>query len=217
MGLLRYLLNHPQILIILIFVVGPVLRSIFERLRQQAQARQAEIARERAKIEALRTGGRVEEDAPPAGVTLERRAATRQGPAVRTQPRPTLSGGLPEGVADQPEAGRPAKRRRDAERRGPRVPGRTASDSPQQPPADRAPSRRPASIESIDVEVRPRPVAPREQPPAGPSMLQRDAAARDEAALAAAGVALAASARSKAAWRRAIVMQELLMPPVSMR
>jgi hypothetical protein len=50
-----------------------------------------------------------------------------------------------------------------------------------------------------------------------PSMI--GAAGRQEEALAAANVATAVSAasRSRGAWRRAIVMQELLSPPVSMR
>ncbi len=218
MGFLQYLLSHPQILVVVLFVVGPVLRSIFERLKRQAEQRQADIASERARIDALRTGGRVDGDALPAGVALERRAAERTAMTAGTSPRPSLP--VPGRVAT--EAGTPAKKRRESggnERRGPRVPGQSkAGSSVQQSPGERSAPRRPGvAAQATELADAPRVSGTREQPMPGPSALQRDAATREEAAKAAAGVALAASIQSNASWRRAIVMQELLMPPVSMR
>jgi len=227
MGLIRYLLNNPQLLIVLFFVVGPVVRAIYEHLKRQAQARQAEIARERARIEALRTGGRREDDALPAGEALERRAAERRGmpsgPVMQgPQPIPGRVAGTPGRPSRRGEsqAGQPAKKRRrdeSAERRGPRAPGPVAS-SPRQPmPAERGPSSA-RTAEAIEAAMAQRLIAEaREQRASGPSSLQRQAASSEEAARAAAGVALAASVKSNAQWRRAIVLQELLMPPVSMR
>ena len=228
MGLIRYLLNNPQLLVVLLFVVGPVVRGIYEYLKKQAEVRQAEIARERARIDALRTGGRSQDDALPAGEALERRAAERRG----MPPGPVMQGPqpVPGRVASgtpgrpsrrtEPSTGQPAKKRRrdeSAERRGPRAPGPVAS-SPRQPmPAERGASSA-RTAEAIEAAMAQRLIAEaREQRPSGPSSLQRQAASNEEAARAAAGVALAASVKSNAHWRRAIVLQELLMPPVSMR
>lgn len=221
MALLQYLLQHPQILIVIIFVAGPVLRGIFERLKTQAQERQAEIARERARIDALRTGGRTDDESPSAGVALERRAAERRGmtggmasrQADRVENRDGPTRGPTRGqTPGQAPASASKKRREGTERRGPRIPGQSPTTSTQSPRGARGRSE---AIETADprIALPPR----RQEPTAGPSALQRDAATRDEAAMAAAGVALAASAQSKAAWRRAILMQEVLMPPVSMR
>lgn len=228
MGFIRYLLNNPQLLIVILFVVGPVVRGIYEHLKKQSQARRAEIARERARIDALRTGGRSEDDALPAGEALERRAAERRGmprgPATRApQPAPgRVASGTPGRPSrrGEPQPGQPAKKRRreeGSERRGPRVPGQVTSTERQPVPAPRVPSPG-RSAEAIEAAAAQRLIAEsKEQRPSGPSDLQRQAASNEEAAKAAAGVALAASARSRAQWRRAIVMQELLMPPVSMR
>jgi hypothetical protein len=228
MGLIRYLLNNPQLLIVLFFVVGPVVRAIYEHLKRQAQARQAEVASERARIEALRTGGRREDDALPAGEALEQRASQRRGMAsgpVMQGPQPVpgrVASGTPGRPSrrGEPQPGQPAKKRRrddGTDRRGPRVPGQVAAPERQPMPADRAqPSARTA--EAIEAAMAQRLIAEaREQRPSGPSSLQRQAASNEEAARAAAGVALAASVKSNAHWRRAIVLQELLMPPVSMR
>ncbi len=222
MGLIRYLLNNPQLLIVLFFVVGPVVRGIYEHLKRQAEARQAEIARERARIEALRTGGRTDTDAVSAGVALEQRAAQRRGlsPVPAPQPVPGRDASdtptRPSRRASAQQAGQPAKKRRQAEATERRAPRPDPAVSPRQPVAARPQATR--SPEAIEAAAAERMLAEaREQRGSSPSSLQRQAANSEEAARAAAGVALAASARSNAAWRRAIVMQELLMPPVSMR
>ena len=228
MGFIRYLINNPQLLIVILFVLGPVVRGIYEHLKRQSQARQAEIARERAGIDALRTGGRREDDALPAGEALERRAAERGGtpPGPVTQRQQPAPGRVASGTPGrpsrrgEPQPGQPAKKRRrddGTDRRGPRVPEQVAAPQRQPRPADRAqPSARTA--EALEAAMAQRLMAEaREQRPSGPSSLQRQAASNEEAARAAAGVALAASVKSNAHWRRAIVLQELLMPPVSMR
>lgn len=220
MGLIRYLLNNPQLLLVLFFVLGPVARAIYEHLKRQAQTRQAEIARERARIEALRTGGRTDADAVPAGVALEQRAAQRgmsplpvpqQSPGQVASETPSRSSRR----GEPRQAGQPPKRRRQADN-AERRPPRPEPVSQRQPVATRTPAG--MSAEAIEAAAAQRMLAEaRDQRPSAPSSLQREAASSEEAARAAAGVALAASARSNAAWRRAIVMQELLMPPVSMR
>jgi hypothetical protein len=84
-------------------------------------------------------------------------------------------------------------------------------------PAERGASSA-RTAEAIEAATAQRLIAEaRDQRASGPSSLQRQAASSEEAARAAAGVALAASVKSNAHWRRAIVLQELLMPPVSMR
>jgi len=70
----RTIINNPQILIAILVVLGPLLGRIFKTLNEQAAKRRQLIALERTKIEALRTGGRMDQGANT--------VRTTQGPAV---------------------------------------------------------------------------------------------------------------------------------------
>lgn len=88
----NYLLQHPALLWVLVVFGAPVIRGIIKRLREQSEKRQAEVARERALIEALRTG-RVDQ------IQTAQQDIARQPqiespshqPTIRTQPNPAAT------------------------------------------------------------------------------------------------------------------------------
>ncbi|MCX5690416.1 MAG: hypothetical protein NTV94_11645 [Planctomycetota bacterium] len=267
MQFLNYLLTHPQVLIGALVIIGPVISAIGKKLKEQSDARQREIARERAKIEALRTGGRIDDEAATATsvpvrrpspipaarnarASLEELAAkrraelTNQAPAqAQAQPTATARGdtivGIPQSipgstgttVQSQQNAAKNEQRVRDQKVREQQQQQQQREQrrrdqqraATKQAEIDRSQNARTGSMrqEQIRREVapaarRPEPVLSNAEGPA--SSMDRGQFRRDEAAAAASVAAAQASAKkSRSQWRHAIVMQELLAQPVSIR
>lgn len=280
MQFIKYILSHPQLIIAFLVIVGPVLSTIGKKLKEQSDARKREIARERAKIEALRTGGRIDDDdqaargsatvstaqaqadatAPRnARASLEELAARRRAELTgQASPRPSASSrtsasshttasprgdigaGLPPAIPGSSQT-TPARAQQTAARNEQRMRDQKVRDQQQQQQqreqrrrdqqraaakqaeSERLQNARTGSMRQEQVRREPAPVARRPEPvlsnaegPATP--MDRGQFRRDEAAAAASVAAAAALTRkSRSEWRRAIVMQELLSQPVSMR
>lgn len=59
-NLLNALINNPQLIVVMLVVFGPAIGKIYKSLSEKAAQRKAQIALERARIDALRTGGRID-------------------------------------------------------------------------------------------------------------------------------------------------------------
>jgi hypothetical protein len=249
-AIFQFIKNNPGALVTLIFIGAPIFSAIMKALAQKKQERDALARREKAQLEALRTGRPVAEppaDQASARQRLEelaqrrRQALAQAGPAARTAqppapstppPTPTpgtrqirLPGGIilevpedlaPPAPAPQP---RPSPAPQNTERR--RTPKRRPAATPPMPTQPQAPARSatpPARVASASenitrsaqraaLSVPDQPTAPAEPPAARPPSTTR-AAARD---------ARSFGPWTRADWRRAIIMRELLGPPVGMR
>ena len=112
MQFIQYILSHPQLIIAFLVIVGPVLSAIGKKLKEQSDARKREIARERAKIEALRTGGRIDEDETSASVPPSRtpapapmaRNARASLEELAAKRRAELTSQIPSQIPSQPTA-----------------------------------------------------------------------------------------------------------------
>ena len=162
MRFIQYILSHPQLIIAFLVIVGPVLSAIFRKLKEQSQARSIEIARERARIEALRTGGRSEDQVLTAN-DGGGRTAVPSAPSLPPLPTPA-----PAPVATAPNRAATARAtleelaaRRRAELLGQSVPTQTTQrpknvrETGRQPalPANTGPAAR-ADVERVNRELR---------------------------------------------------------------
>lgn len=236
-----------QILIPVLFVLGPVLGQIIKKINEQAELRRIEMERQRIRDEMLRTGR-----APAEAQSRE---------STRSAPRPTPQGGAAartnlEEIAKRRQAQLEELRRRQQAARAqasarptparpvpPTAPGRpgpqahptpqprpTAGPTPQarpQPVRRPAPpaQRRPAPTRSAPTPRRPsRSRTPEVVPPA--AIRKRQRRLGEVGGLGSIEVVAPPTAatptpvripRTTDAWRRAIVLSELLAPPVSLR
>lgn len=222
-----------QILVFVAVIAGPVIGNIAKKVKEQAERRRLEAERERRKIEAIRRGRPVEEPVRPTRAETEAAAKRAKLEALQQRRRAQieeLRRRMREGQAGQ----RPASSRQQP-------PGATRP-LPQRPPAQRAQSAG-RSISQAELERRRAALrAKREQyerakalaaaqaqqveqakkerarkGSAPPRAVAPRRAAPPPASVAIEPAALAASLHDPASIRRAIVLNEILSPPIALR
>lgn len=88
----NFLLQNPVLIWIGLAFGAPVIRSVIKRLREQSDKRQQEIARERALIEALRTGRVDQIQAAQQDIARQPQVESpSQQPTIRSQPYPNAT------------------------------------------------------------------------------------------------------------------------------
>lgn len=219
---LQFILNNPQFLLVAAFVVLPLLKTIFKAAAEAKARKDAEARRERREIDALRTGQAGPAPSAPrpgsARQELEAMAAQRRAEAARRTPA------RPARAASPPPLRTAAPPERVAQVRLPgglvlEIP--TAEPTPVPPPPPKQASRpgrggpqrrgseKPRRAETTPESARPMPRTPQPEPVAP---LPVAAAARSSARVWLAGAAL-----SREDWRRAVILREVLGPPVALR
>lgn len=211
-------------LIFFLIVFGfSFLSWVFRKLQEQAAKKKARDAVERRKLESLRTGRTISE---PVAVPTDPAEAARQEAAKRRAQIEELRRRQQERVRQQaaaktaPPTARPSTPPRDRPVARPlppivKIPGSTGPTVPQTRPLPTPKPARPAPK---------RPVAKRPEPKPEPRRIAAPLTTQQPAptAPAPAGPAGVSGAqpdrpRTPADWRRAIIMNEILSPPVSVR
>jgi translation initiation factor IF-2 len=227
-----------QILALIAFIIIPVIGSIVKKLAEHREQKQVTLERARMRDEMLRTGRTGGGGASEARPAPRATPAAQGGSAARTnleeitrrrqaqleELRRRQAARAQTGTRPAPVASAPAPMRRPTPPTPPPAPMRRPQPTPARPPAPPTAQTRPAP--------RPRPVVA--EPVAKPAKKRRRERPRQveappvlgtlKVASSAIGSVEQAEARSRAKvkrdldqWRRAIVLSELLAPPVSMR
>jgi FtsZ-interacting cell division protein ZipA len=221
------LLQHPQLIVLAIAIIAPIVKAIFKNLSEQSAKRKRLIEQEKAQIEALRTGQSVGSGTTGQQTTakdeLADMAASRRlermdtgGPGA-SPPLPTSVRGSSAGTAlpqrSQNKAGpvRP-QARTDRSPRSANVMKPQAMPRQQRKPTPPPVPQSKGTANGGGVNASPPPVQTQPQPAA---VVTRPAAT----GAAASGVLLSQTLRSGARTelRRAVMMQEVLGPPVALR
>ncbi len=239
-NLLSALISNPQLIVVLLVVFGPMVGKIAKSLAEKAALRKAEIALERARIDALRTGGRSERTPdgmvmtgeglqPSARESLEdlaRRRRAELGVGKVEQSTPIGVRNAPREVRlDVPPPTRiqtRAKTVRSPEiatqplpntKRAQRQP--KPQKQPQQPPARQPQATRPPPVRAAPSPYDINPDVPNRTTKDSAAALSpsQNAALRDDPKISLGSL----RSMSRAEWRRAVISQEILSPPACMR
>lgn len=170
MGIINWLISHPQLLIAALVIFGPIVGRIIKILSAQAAKRNAEVARERAQIDALRTGRRID---PAAGMVRTSQGEAQSARAsledLANRRRTELGGTLtPTAPVDLPSSIRrqPTTRTQPMRTQPPRKVARAASPEPRQQTSQRQPraQRAPAAAPTYSPQLQTTSAAPGARP-----------------------------------------------------
>jgi hypothetical protein len=228
--------NWIQLLVALIVLGGPILQKVLQVLAKQKAKSRADLLRQKQMEEALRTGRPVGEEPQPTARAeadlvaarrkaqleeLRRRARERAQPSgpiasIPGSPGPTVPMGRPAPQA-RPQAQPQQRPQRPATNQRPTSPSRPAQRPPTSPPAR---TGRQGAGQSAERRQAPAPPPPRPvmAPPEPSRRLVPEApvAPRPVEVARRSGV-LSVRTASVADWRRAIIMREVLDPPLALR
>lgn len=176
MGLLKLLINNPQLIVVAIVIIAPVFKAILKAINEAKAERERKRVAEQAKLESLRTGRPVDAAAPAmsgdsalraanaqsARLELEQRAASRRVATDRPAPnqRMQASGPVARPPTEQPQSG-------SVETVKLRLPGGMVielpkAEAPSPAPQNQAP--RPPTRQKARGNQRPTPRAPEPKP-----------------------------------------------------
>jgi hypothetical protein len=222
---LQLIMNNPQILLVALFIIAPVIKGIAKKLAEQKKKRDALLLQERIQFEGLRTGRPVPAAESPqpqpervsAQEALEQRARERaqrtSGVRVRLPGQPSSAPGrtvqitLPGGMTLEVPA------RDDGTPRREKAVQKTKRDQKRRKERDQADTRTAQQQVRHDTEQADTADRARRATALVEATKQADAPARE---------VIATQARrfrglSRADWRTALVLQEVLGPPVASR
>ncbi len=211
--MLQWIIQNSQILIILVVILGPILGKTAEWFMVQKAKRDQQVQRRRQEEEELRTGRPAKREPSPEEIEAMIAEQARQQHEAMQRQRAEQAEARRRAARERAEAAR--RRRDDADREGPVRPER----GPQ--PQMSAPQKRPIREREI-----PKLTAKQKAALGGRERIAEAAAIKDIAPIEAA-VAKARTTRTRSALpdqdlspeglRKAIVMMEVLGPPIAER